>query len=120
MNALFDSAALATVAYAEVVGADGSSTRTNSGVTTTRQSLGTYSVALQTNMTQNGVRDLIFIQPKMATGVALNGVIHAATVNDDADATKLVQICNATTAIDSDFSIWILRTVIPPPAGAPA
>ena len=119
MNALFDSAALAIVAYAEVVGANGSSTGTNSGVSTTRTAAGSYIVALPTDKTQRGARNLIFVQPTTTTNFLNAG--PTATVNQaSSDATKLVAISNGTTLIDSDFNVLVLRTVVPPPAGAPA
>ena len=116
MNELCDSAALAIVAYAEVDGVKGDSTETNSGVTTTRQSLGKYSVALSTAAGQQANRDLIFVQAK-STGV---GPVMSS-VDDSAMTTKLVSFAtSATTAADTSFSILVLRTVLPPPVGAPA
>lgn len=130
---MFDNASLAVVAYGEVSGIDGSSTRTNSGVTTTRLALGTYQISLPIasqnvfGLQQFSDRDLIFIQPLsaampvMATGASVNdntlGTPPAATL----DVNKLVFIgSSSTTAVDCDFSFIILRTLIPPPAGAPA
>jgi hypothetical protein len=119
MNALFDSAALAIVAYAHVQ-ADGSSTGTNSGVVTTKQSAmgaGWYSIALSTSMGQECDRDLILVQP---TSTATQTPV-ASNVYDGGMVTKLVQFASATsTAVDTSFTIIILRTTITPPAGSPA
>lgn len=118
MNALFDSAALAVVAYAEVA-SDGTSTVTNSGVTTARLSTGLYTVTLPSDKAQAAARDLIFVCPK--------GTIDATPYShkvDDASATvKQVAIYGGsplTTFADCAFSILILRTTVPPPSGAPA
>ena len=115
MNALFDSAGLAIVAYAEVVGSTGASTLTNSGVTTTLVTTGVYNVVLPADKTQQAARDLIFIQVK---GTSVTPV--TSKVDDSDPTTKVVRITDATTLLNSDFSILILRTIIPPPAGAPA
>ena len=133
---MFDQAKLAVVAYAEVVGSDGSSTRTNSGIVTTRIGLGTYQLSLplasqnQLGLTQFSDRDLIFVQPLNATFplsvTAVNdntlgfptAQVPAATANDQ---NKLVFIgSSATTAVDSDFSVLILRTLTVPTVGGPA
>ena len=128
-GANFSGPNLATVAYAEVAGADGSSTTCNSGVSTTRISAGLYNVILPTNLAQNQNRDLIFVQPKGPYGTTqLGGALVAknAEVDDSDPITKAIAIFDgnpalgASTRIDSDFSILILRTTITPPAGAPA
>ena len=120
MNALFDSAALAIVAYAHVDGATGASTGTNSGVVTAKQTAmgaGWYSIALSTVMAQECDRDLILVQP---TSTATQTPV-ASNVYDGGMATKLVQFASATsTAVDTSFAIIILRTTITPPTGAPA
>ena len=119
---MFDQAKLAVVAYAEVSGTDGSSTRTNSGITTTRLALGTYALdmpvasANQVGLQQFSDRDLIFVQ-------ALNATAPIATtaVNDANQTRKLVFTgSSATTAVDCDFSVLILRTLTPPTLGGPA
>ena len=69
----FSQAQLAIVAYAEVSGTDGSSTKTNSGIATTRLGLGTYALDLpvasqnQIGLQQFSDRDLIFVQPLNAS-----------------------------------------------------
>ena len=118
MNALFDSAALAIVAYAEVDGATGASTETNSGLVTTKLGglTGRYAVALPTALAQQANRDLIFVQAK---STAVGPVM--SSVDDSGNATKVVSFGNgSTTAVDTSFSILILRTVITPPVGSPA
>jgi hypothetical protein len=126
MNSLFDSAGLAIVAYAEVA-ADGTSvvntTHTaamNSGVTTTKTATGTYQVILPADKTQEQSRDLIFVQP--------NGTTPMFASVDETDppapalpgSVKTVYLSSLATIADGAFTILILRTIIPPPAGAPA
>lgn len=118
MNSLFDSAGLAIVAYAEVA-ADGTSTVTNSGVTTARTAAGQYTVTLPTNKQQSGARDLIFVTPKGT----ITSTPYSHKVDDASAAVKQVAIYGGSplaTFADADFSILILRTIIPPPAGSPA
>jgi hypothetical protein len=124
MNSLFDSAGLAIVAYVEVLGATGTSTNTNSGVTTTRTSTGSYRVTLPAYNTQNGARDLIFVQGKTSSGVPLAGNLVSPYVDDNDGAIKKIQMVTVSggvsSLVDSDFSVLILRTIVPPPADAPA
>ena len=119
---MFDQAKLACVAYGQVSGVDGSSTKTNSGVVTTRLGLGTYQISLpvaaqnQVGLQQFSDRDLVIVQPLNAT-VAL----CSSAVNNADQTAKLVFIgSSATTAIDSDFAFIVLRTLTPPTAGGPA
>ena len=124
----FSSANLAIVAYAEVDGVAGTSTVTNSGVSTTRLSLGLYAVVLPpytgntNNLVQKEARDLIFVQAKNIS--ALKGPIPV--VDDTGDATKLVSFgagdpsMAAATYVDCSFSIIIMRTLVPPPASGTA
>jgi hypothetical protein len=126
----FSGSNLATVAYAEVDGATGASTATNSGVSTTIVSAGTYVVVLPTGLTQNVSRNLIFVTPKTNnTDTQPNpaGLVPKfAVVDDTLDATKTIAFWSgdptnpAITRLNSSFSILILRTTISPPAGAPA
>ena len=121
MNA-FSSANLAAVAYAEVDGPTGASTANNSGIVTNRVTTGVYTLVLPTNLTQQGSRDLIFLQAK-ATGTqsALPASQAFLRVDDNLEATKVVYSGNyLTTRLDCSFSVLILRTVVPPPTGAPA
>jgi hypothetical protein len=118
---MFDQAKLAVVAYGEVSGTDGSSTKTNSGVVTTRLGLGTFQISLPTasqnqiGLEQFGDRDLIFIQPLHPTAP-----IATSAVNNGNQANKLVFLGSTTTAVDCDFSFLILRTLVPPVSGGPA
>lgn len=113
MNALFDSAALAIVAYAQVDGKTGASTCNNSGVWTTRTGKGKYIVALQTGQAQRADRNLIFVQPmtsKLSASPAMSVVL------DGLAATKEIIFHNSmTSAVDTSFGILILRTTIVPP-----
>lgn len=119
---MLDQAKLAVVAYAEVSGTDGSSTKTNSGITTTRLALGTYALDLpvasanQVGLQQFSDRDLVFVQPHHPTAP-----IATSAVNDANQTRKLVFLgSSATTAVDCDFSVIIWRTLTPPVAGGPA
>jgi hypothetical protein len=118
MNTLYDSAGLAVVAYAEVA-ADGTSTVTNSGVVTARTGAGQYTVTLPANKQQSGSRDLIFVTPKGT----IDSIPFSHKVDDADAAVKQVAIYGGqplATFSDSAFSILILRTIVPPPAGSPA
>jgi hypothetical protein len=125
-STLFDSAGLAIVAYAQVAGATGSSVSTtlsNSGVSTTRITTGLYQVFLPTGLTQDPSRDLIFIQPKAVpstTAIQL-GLHPLANLVEESAQVKQVRIWGVndvgsgmtTTAIDSDFNVLVLRTILP-------
>jgi hypothetical protein len=119
---MLDQAKLAIVAYAQVSGADGSSTKTNSGITTTLLAMGTYALNLpvasqnQIGLEQISDRDLIFVQPLNATTPI------AVTAVNKADQTQILVFTgsSATTAVNCDFSVLILRTVTPPVLGGPA
>ena len=117
MNALFDSAALAIVAYAHVDGNTGASTVTNSGVITSRNTTGQYIVALQTAMSQANCKDFVLVQPTAFTGPADSGYIVpvASLVIDSQSTTKQINLGALSTAVDCSFSIIILRTTIPTP-----
>jgi hypothetical protein len=122
-STLFDSAGLAIVAYVQVDGLTGSSSSTalaNSGIYTTRVAghPGDYLITLSSAIGQDPSRDLIFVQPTLTTaiaytGAALNSPIPSAVVTDHDDFTKEVQIGSGTTALDNDFNVLILRTILP-------
>jgi hypothetical protein len=123
-STLFDSAGLAIVAYVQVNGADGSSNSTalaNSGVSTTKVPLhsGDYLIKLSTALGQDPSRDLIFVQPTQPTPstysspTSFTAGIPAAIVTDHDDYTKEVQFGSGTTALDCDFNVLVLRTILP-------
>ena len=124
-STLFDSAGLAIVAYAQVDGATGQSEGTtglaNSGVYTTRVTTGIYDVYLPTNLSQDLSRDLIFVQPKTTPGTTSIrlGFRVAADLFEVNATLKQVQMIGvggavaASTAIDSDFDVLVLRTILP-------
>jgi hypothetical protein len=133
----FSAPNLATVAYAEVA-ANGTSTRINSGVGTTRSSVGLYFVILPTSLGQFEYSDIVLVQPLGSDGDGTNvsksyDIVRSAPLSfsDDIDPfTVQVQVWDAhphynttpipaATLIDSAFHIVILRTTIKPPAGAP-
>jgi hypothetical protein len=117
-STLFDSAGLAIVAYAQVAGGATVSTAVaSSGVSTTRISTGLFQVFLPTGLAQSAANDLIFVQPKAnptTTAIQLGDVIVANVVEVN-ETIKQVSLKGAigTTAIDSDFDILILRTMLP-------
>ena len=118
-STLFDSAGLAIVAYVQVNGADGSSNSTllaNSGVTTTKVPghAGDYLITLSSAVGQDPSRDLIFVQPTLQNPLtAPFAPVPSAVVTDRDDYTKEVQIGSETTALDCDFNVLILRTILP-------
>jgi hypothetical protein len=109
-----NSASLATVAYAQVVGATGLTPNLNSGVATARLGAGTYTVTLPQGEGQT--HDLIFVQ--------INGTVplnYSSDCDDSDPSIKKVFIgSSATTAVDADFSVIIMRSLLTPPPGAPA
>ena len=122
-STLFDSAGLAIVAYVQVNGKDGSSTSTllaNSGVSTTKVpfTTGDYLIQLSTALGQDPSRDLIFVQPTAKANTD-RPYPPAALVVDGDDYTKEVLIgtldshTGFTTALDCDFNVLILRTILP-------
>jgi hypothetical protein len=128
-STLFDSAGLAIVAYVQVKGSDGSSSSTalaNSGVTTTKVpgNTGDYLVQLSTAVGQDPSRDLIFVQPTLKAplgytdgendpSITFDGSVPCSVVTDADKWTKEVQIGSGTTALDCDFNVLILRTMLP-------
>ena len=109
-----NSASLATVAYAQVVGSTGLSPNLNSGVVTARTGAGTYTVTLPQGEGQ--AHDLIFVQ--IMGSVPL---FYAADVDDTDPSIKHVNVgSSSTTAVDADFSFVIMRSLLTPPPGAPA
>ena len=127
MNSLFDAAGLAIVAFAEVL-ADGSTTlnpgpnavpTANSGVTTTKTGTGQYTITLPAGKTQAEPRDLVFVTPK--------GPITSTPYSAKADNSQPVSGVDGSQPInvgiyggsplasfaDADFSIVIMRTIIP-------
>ena len=122
-STLFDSAGLAIVAYVQVDGSDGSSSSTalaNSGVTTTKipSTTGDYLVQLSTALGQDPSRDLIFVQPTVAANTDQPYPPSVLVVDGD-DYTKEILIgtldsrTGFTTALDCDFNVLILRTILP-------
>lgn len=125
----FSQVDLATVAYVEVDNS-GTSTRSNSGVVTTKFDIGIYKVILPTNLAQLEPRDLILVQGKNDPGGG--GVVAKNIVVDDSDPVIKTIYCFSgdvgagatppvvSTGLDSAFVLVILRTTISPPNGAPA
>ena len=118
-STLFDSAGLAIVAYAQVNGATGASENitnlANSGVYTTRMQQGQYLIQMSTALGQDPSRDLIFVQPTLSTGLGAPIYRPSSVVVDVDDYNKVVSLGDAigTTAIDCNFDVLVLRTVLP-------
>jgi len=100
-----DQASEAEVAYVQVA-ADGSSPHLNSGVTTARTGLGTYTVTLPVGEGQT--YDLIFVQ------VIGSGALGLSTnVEDTTPLVKTVTISSApSTPVDAAFSMQIIRSTL--------
>jgi len=120
----FSSANLAVVAYVNVT-ADGHSPDTNSGVTTTRVSNpGSYEIHLPGDPAQQeplqqaqvAGRDLLLATVKgSSSGINI-------TADDKPNTNGLIKtvLTTTNTPVNAAFSLVILRTLIPPPDGAPA
>jgi len=122
----FSAPNLAIVAYCEVDGATGSSSRLNSGIDTSRAGQGQYVVSLPTLLGQFEERDIVIVQPKndvSGGGVAAkevtvseleflaSGRFKQIFVYDGALAGSATVPLESTT-IDSSFYVLILRTTI--------
>lgn len=128
---MLDQAKLAVVAYAEVVGSNGTSTLTNSGIYTTRLGAGWYQVDLSKNpdgtpnqqeLAQYSDRDLIVVTPH-CTAADNGGVRFGGAKNVGVNgAVKEIIIGGFVgfTGVDTDFSVIIYRTLTPPATGGPA
>jgi len=121
MNALFDSAGLAIVAYVEVTGSDGTSNNQNSGVTTSRLGPGRYNIILPAGKTQNQYRDLIFVQLLGTGTTAIGTQVDDTQLADPVTGTQIksIYVAGASSLVDCDFSVLILRTLVPPPTNVP-
>ena len=121
----FSSANMAIVAYASVK-ADGFSPDMNSGIKTALVSTGVYEITLPGDPAgqaplqegQEVYRDLILATVKNVSGVTINAVDVAGS----SGLIKRINTCFSPTTNPQnvDFDILILRTLISPPAGAPA
>lgn len=115
----FSQAQLAVVAYAQVSGTDGSSTLCNSGLATTRLGTGTYQLGLpvgsqnQLGLGQLAPTDLVTVTP-LSAAIAPTTPLMVMVVNNTDTNNKLVLFgSSATTAVDSDFSVIIYRSLVP-------
>lgn len=130
----FSAPNLAIVAYAEVDGATGTSSRLNSGIVTSRTpgpfGAGQYLIFLPTNLGQFEARDIIIVQAKNNAGGG--GIVAKDFMIEDGPTDfKVVNFYDGAlaggatppltmTRIDSTFFILILRTTISPPGISPA
>jgi hypothetical protein len=121
----FSGANLATVAYALVDSAVGASPTMNSGVQTTKLSLGKYQIILPTTLALGEGSDMVLIQacetPTGGAGVAA----RMAVVDNSLAITKLVYFWDGDPAqahssnIDTSFLVLVLKSTLTPPAGSP-
>jgi hypothetical protein len=103
---------LALVAYAEVLG-DGTSTLANSGIATTRVSDGVYTLTLPSGLEQVDAAALVFVQGRGATP-------RMHTVEFVSNGVRTVRFSDGGgSAVDADFSVFIWKSTITPPALAP-
>lgn len=122
-NLSFNDAGLAVVAYLKVKGSDGTSSDCNSGVATSKVETGIYQLVLPDDMGEDASRLLAFVQPTGQVAHLVTSPIVSKV--DPVDARTILvgtYIANSFTiaAFDSDFTVLLMRTVVPPPAGAPA
>lgn len=111
---MYDNHKLGLVAYASVLGQDGTSPVTNSGVLTTKVAVGEFAIILPAGAGQASKDDLIVVQLKGSTP----GITSAETDTDP--NVKLIHLgSSSTTAVDSDFDVIIFRSLIPTSAAAP-
>lgn len=125
----FSSANLAVIAYAQV-NANGHSPNENSGVTTTRISMGLYGVIFPPNQEVTPGDFIMHVQARTNdTPFGKNTVVGlGSAIGGFTDVLKIVEFW--TTQIidgvhfplrcDSDFCVWFLRTTSNQPPGAPA
>ena len=108
-----NTAPIAFIAYAQIMGVDGTSPLLNSGVATAKVATGHFTVTLPTNPIGQQLSiasppgDLIFVQP-----IGSYPVAYAAVDDDTNPAGKHIYLGNETTsAIDADFNVLICRSL---------
>ena len=115
----FSQAQLAVVAYAQVSGTDGSSTLCNSGLNTTRLGMGTFQLGLpvgsqnQLGLGQLFQTDLVTVTPLSASTIPTTPLAVMVVNNNDTNNKLVLFGSSATTAVDTDFSVIIYRSLIP-------
>lgn len=109
----FDSAQLSVVGYAHVR-SDGTSPDCNSGLVIAKSSTGNYTVALPVSQTQ--ANDRVFFE---VTPIDSGPVFHWVQ-NVGANLRVIIFENPSPAPTDTEFQLVVLRTIDPPPAGAPA
>jgi hypothetical protein len=115
----FSQAQLAVVAYAQVSGTDGSSTLCNSGLATTRLGAGTYQLGLpvgsqnQLGLGQLAATDLVTVTPLSVATTPTTPLMVMVVNNTDTNNKLVLFGSSATTAVDSNFSVIIYRSLVP-------
>ena len=108
----FSSSNLALVAYAAVLGSDGSMSCSGGFASSTRVTTGTYQLFLSTALAQStttgAAPDLISVTPgKSSSGSLVSQSCAAAQSNS-------TMVSVVTNGSDTDFSLMVWRTVVPP------
>jgi hypothetical protein len=108
----FDSAGLSVVGYAHVK-TDGTSPDCNSGIATARSSTGVYTLTLPDNAAEDNSRIFVVVTP-------LSGPGYHFVQNISATQRNVVFENPTPSPADVEFQVIVFRTIVPPPAGAPA
>jgi hypothetical protein len=110
----FSSSKLALVAYAAVDGSDASLTESNGFAASTKLSTGISVLFLSTALAQDIVNgkchDILQVTPGKSDGSLNAKAVAAANLN----STAIMVVMGTGSLENTDFSICVLRTVIPP------
>ena len=107
----FSSSNLALVAYAAVLGSDGSMPCSNGLASSTRVTTGTYQLFLSSSLAQStttgAAPDLLVVTPGKSGGSLISQSFAASQ-------TTSTMVTVVTNGSDTDFSLLVLRTILPP------
>ena len=110
----FSSSQLALVAYANVNGTDASLVKSDGFVASTKVSTGVsvlfLSTALAQDVTGGVCGDLLMVTPGKSNGSHNPKSVAASNIT----STSIMVVLSGTTSENTDFSILVLRTVLPP------
>jgi hypothetical protein len=109
----FSTSQLALVAYALVDGSDASLVESNGFVTSTKVATGVSVLFLSTALAQDLVagkcRDLLVVTPGKS-----NGALNPKTVAASNITSTAIMVALGSSPENTDFSILVMRTVLPP------